>query len=46
MTLYSRAQVLEDLGEVEGARELYQRIVSDFPEMVEAEQALEQLSGP
>lgn len=46
ITLYSRAQVLEDLGETQGARELYQRIVSDFPDMVEAEQALEQLSGP
>jgi len=46
ITLYSRAQVLQDLGETEGARELYQRIVSDFPDMVEAEEALEQLSGP
>ncbi|MEX2530020.1 MAG: CsgG/HfaB family protein [Gemmatimonadota bacterium] len=43
ITLYSRAQVLEDLGETDGARELYQRIVSDFPQMVEAEAALRQL---
>lgn len=45
ITLYSRAQVLEDLGETESARELYQRIVSDFPHMVEAEEALRQLPG-
>jgi TolB-like protein len=45
ITLYSRAQVLEDLGETDGARELYQRIVSDFPQMVEAEAALRQLPG-
>lgn len=45
VTLYSRAQVLEDVGRPEQARELYQRIVSDFPEMTEAGTALEQLDG-
>jgi TolB-like protein len=46
ITLYSRAQMLEDVGQTDQARELYQRIVSDFPEMTEAGEALEQLTGP
>lgn len=45
VTLYSRAQVMEDLGQTDEARELYQRIVQDFPDMTEAGEALEQLSG-
>ncbi|TVP77165.1 MAG: hypothetical protein EA352_04185 [Gemmatimonadales bacterium] len=45
ITLYSRAQVLQDVGQTDRARELYQRIVSDFPEMTEAGEALEQLDG-
>ncbi len=43
ITLYSRAQVLEDVGQTGRARELYQRIVDDFPEMTEAGEALRQL---
>ncbi len=45
ITLYSRAQVLEDVGQTDQARELYQRIVQDFPDMTEAGEALEQLQG-
>lgn len=45
ITLYSRAQVLEDVGQSDRARELYQRIVSDFPQMTEAGEALEQLDS-
>jgi TolB-like protein len=46
ITLYSRAQALEDFGQTSQARELYQRIVSEFPQMTEAGEALEQLQGP
>lgn len=45
ITLYSRAQVFQDAGRVEQAAEVYRRIVQEFPEMTEARQALEQISG-
>ena len=43
VTLYSRALAFEERGETERAVEVYQRIVDEFPDMVEAEEALEQL---
>lgn len=43
--LYSRAQTYEDFGDVERAAEVYRRIMRDFPELVEAEEALRQISG-
>jgi TolB-like protein len=43
--LFSRAQTYEDFGDRDRAIEAYQRIVSEFPEMTEARQALEQISG-
>jgi TolB-like protein len=45
MTLYSRAQVYEDSGFHDRAVTLYRQITEEFPEMVEARAALEQLSG-
>jgi len=45
ITLYSRAQVFQDAGQVDEAAEVYRRIVEEFPEMTEARQALEQISG-
>lgn len=45
ITLYSRAQVLQDAGGVEQAAEVYRRIIEEFPEMTEARQALQQISG-
>ncbi|CAN5668356.1 hypothetical protein BH23GEM7_BH23GEM7_11780 [soil metagenome] len=44
VTLYSRAQVYQDHGQTERAIELYRRIAQDFPQMTEAQQALEQLT--
>lgn len=43
--LYSRAQTFADFGDEERAVELYRRIVTEFPEMTEAGEALRQLSG-
>lgn len=43
--LFSRAQTYEDFGDRDRAVEVYQRIVSEFPQMTEARQALEQISG-
>jgi tetratricopeptide (TPR) repeat protein len=45
VTLYSRAQVYEDAGRTEQAITLYRRIAEEFPDLVEARQALEQLTG-
>jgi curli biogenesis system outer membrane secretion channel CsgG len=44
VTLYSRAQVYEDHGQTERAIELYRRIGREFPQMVEAREALDQLT--
>lgn len=43
VALYSRALALEERGETDRAVELYQRIVEEFPDMVEAEEALQQI---
>ncbi len=43
--LYSRAQTFADFGDEERAVELYRRIVTEFPGMTEAGEALRQLSG-
>jgi len=45
VTLYSRAQVYEDAGHTDRAIELYRQIADRFPDMVEAKQALRQLTG-
>jgi TolB-like protein len=41
--LFSRAQTYADFGERDRAVEVYQRIISEFPEMTEAREALEQI---
>jgi TolB-like protein len=43
--LYSRAQILQDLGRREQAIELYEQISRDFPALTEAQEALRQLKG-
>ncbi len=43
--LFSRAQTYEDFGDQDRAVEVYQRIVNEFPQMTEAQEALEQISG-
>jgi TolB-like protein len=43
--LYSRAQTYEDFGDTERAAEVYRQIVREFPQMVEAREALRQVSG-
>ncbi len=43
--LYSRAQTYEDFGDRTRAVEVYRRIVQEFPEMTEAQEALRQLEG-
>jgi TolB-like protein len=43
--LYSRAQTFADFGDEERAVALYRRIVTEFPEMTEAGEALRQLAG-
>jgi curli biogenesis system outer membrane secretion channel CsgG len=45
VTLYSRAQVFEDMGQPDRAIELYRQISQSFPEMVEATEALRQLTS-
>jgi TolB-like protein len=45
VTLYSRAQVYQDAGRNDKAIELYRMITDKFPQMTEAKQALQQLSG-
>ena len=45
ITLFSRAQVYEDGGQKDRAIELYRRLTNEFPDMVQAKQALEQLTG-
>jgi TolB-like protein len=45
VTLYSRAQVFEDMGQQDRAIELYRQIARTFPEMTEAQEALRQLTS-
>lgn len=45
VTLFSRAQVFEDGGRRDQAIELYRQIAERFPEMIEAREALRQLTG-
>jgi TolB-like protein len=45
VTLFSRAQVYQDGGRHEQAIELYRQIAQRFPEMTEAREALQQLTG-
>ena len=45
VTLYSQAQVAQDLGRKERAVELYRQIANRFPQMTEASEALRQLTG-
>lgn len=45
VTLYSRAQVYKDRGLNERAVQMYEQIVDRFPDLVEARQELEQLTG-
>ena len=45
ITLYSRAQVFQDAGHTDRAIELYRRLTDEFPDMVQAKEALEQLTG-
>lgn len=45
ITLYSRAQVYQDRGYDDRAIEVYRQIVDRFPEMEQAQTALEQLGG-
>lgn len=43
VTLYSRALLFDDLGRTDEAREILQRVTSEFPEFVEAQEQLRQL---
>jgi TolB-like protein len=43
--LYSRAQVYQDGGRTDEAIELYRQITTEFPEMTEAREALDQLTA-
>lgn len=45
VTLFSRAQVFQDGGRHEQAIELYRQISQRFPDMIEAREALQQLTG-
>ncbi len=45
LRLYSRAQVMQDLGNTQQAIELYRQIADKFPAMTEASEALRQLQG-
>jgi TolB-like protein len=45
ITLFSRAQLYEDGGQKDRAIELYRRLTTEFPDMVQARQALEQITG-
>ncbi len=45
ITLFSRAQVFQDGGHTDRAIELYRRLTDEFPDMVQAREALEQLTG-
>ncbi len=45
ITLFSRAQVFEDGGHKDRAIELYRRLTNEFPDMVQAREALKQLTG-
>lgn len=43
--LYSRAQIFQDLGDRQGAIQLYRQLTEEFPEMTEAREALRQLGS-
>ena len=45
ITLFSRAQVFQDGGHKDRAIELYRRLTNEFPDMVQAREALQQLTG-
>lgn len=45
VTLFSHAQVFEDQGRKEKAEELYRQIVKDYPQMVQAQEALRQITS-
>jgi len=45
ITLFSRAQVFEDGGHKDRAIELYRRLTDEFPDMVQAKEALQQLTS-
>jgi len=45
VTLFSRAQVFEDGGHKDRAIELYRRLTDEFPDMVQAKEALKQLTS-
>jgi TolB-like protein len=45
ITLFSRAQVYADGGHKDRAIELYERIAKQFPQMVQASEALKQIRG-
>jgi len=45
MTLFSRALVFQDAGHKDRAIELYRRLTNQFPDMVQAREALQQLTG-
>jgi TolB-like protein len=43
--LYSQAQMYQERGQTERARELYQRVADEFPQLTEAREALRQIRG-
>ncbi len=45
VTIYSQAQVYQDRGRTEQAIELYQRLAQRFPDLTEAQEALDQLQA-
>jgi hypothetical protein len=45
ITLFSRAQVFEDVGRSAQAEQLYEQIIERFPQMTEASTALRKLRG-
>lgn len=45
VVLYTQALYFQDMGQTERARQLYQRVADEFPQMTDAKEALRQIGG-